>query len=547
MSIDQPSSLQRTCIQPGLRAILRSAAGLAILLVLGACAPEPLLSQVVIEPDRITPDMDGQVDVARIAYRIGRPALLDIELIGSDGEVHVLREARRRSAGDYEALFGGVIDGRMLPDDRYTVRLTARPRPVDGEPAGQAEPQVVERSLEVRGGDVDPPRIEGLAVQPEVFSPNQDGLGDRVTISYRLSEPAEVRVWLAEADGDHVTDILETVDSARHAGEPGPHQYDFDAGIDAGAEPPPDGDYRIIVEARDASGNLTREETELRIQDRGLVIANLLGDVEWSDSVVELGQTLWFTTTVENSGDTPLRSFGPEPGFVYGNRESFNQTAPMAWLLLARRGRPDQDDYRAVSARVMARSEAPDGRLDLGSIALEEPEEYATSLRLGDDDEAGDGTSVRDVCGRLTVDGRAATEAEAFLFFMDGDRGRAAEVAEDGRFCFEGLPTGGEVERSWARSPGAMRLGLEYDEKRTDLGYPWRWQLGPTARLDVCDAGQRLYLCLPPGALRPVWGGLRFDEPPFRRSSTIYLALEHEDVRSIQGPYDPTRIQVESP
>jgi hypothetical protein len=54
-----------------------------------------------------------------------------------------------------------------------------------------------------------------------------------------------------------------------------------------------------------------------------------------------------------------------------------------------------------------------------------------------------------------------------------------------------------------------------------------------------------LYLCLPPNESVVVWGGVRFVEAPFRRSTLAYLALMHEDVRRMHGPYNPQRIAIE--
>ena len=559
----------------------RGTAGLIGALLLSACGQAPLLSDASIEPAAITPDMDGSDDVARIRYRIGGEALVTIDLIGSDGTVHRFRDARRRSAGAYEALFGGVIDGRMLPDDDYTLRINVQARDATGQASAEVAPAMAELSLDLRGGDTRPPDIQNLSVQPSVFTPNQDGLGDRVAIGYRLDEPAELRLWLADADGDYVTDILETVDSARFAGQPGPHQYDYDAGVDADAPPPPDGEYQIVAEARDRSGNTSREAIGLTIRDGGQPRITLSGDVDWSQSLVELGQTLSFTVTVENIGATPIRTFGPEPGFVYDNRESFNQPAPAAWLILARLGRPDQEAYRAVTRLVPARaagtaedrSAAP---VDLGSLELEAPAQDArTPSPIGADADVRFGAAPADtapasstsgidaesgarpasgaagdappICGQLTLVGQPVADAEVFRFLVDGDRGELTRSDSDGRFCFDARPLAEASGRSYARSPGAVRLGVEYDEKRGDLPYPFRWQLGPTALLDVCDSDGRRYLCLPPGARRQIQGGIRFSEAPFRRSTNIYLALEHEDVRRIQGPYDPRRITVESP
>lgn len=171
------------------------------------CARAPLLGAVAVEPAAITPNQDGDADITRIAYAIGAPAFLTIELVGGDGTVHRLRDRRPRAPGAFAAEFGGVVDGRMLPDDTYAVRLVAEPR--DG-----GAPATADATLRISDADTRLPELAGFTVQPDAFTPNQDGLGDRVTITYRMDEPADVRLTLEDADGNYVQDILEDIDFA---------------------------------------------------------------------------------------------------------------------------------------------------------------------------------------------------------------------------------------------------------------------------------------------------------------------------------------------
>lgn len=514
------------------------AAGLLWLMVTASQA-SPLLSDVRVEPDAITPDRDGVTDVARLAYTIGAPARLDVVLVGEDGTELPLRTDQPRAPGPHEALFGGVIDGRMVADGTYTVRFRARPRDGTG-------PEVVEeRTLSITGADTEPPILHGLTVQPNTFTPNQDGIADRVSISYRLDEPAEVRVWLQAKDGTHVTDILEEQDSAIAAGEPGPHVYDFDAGVDADAPPPPDGEYTVVIEARDAIGNVTRRELPLAIRDGGQPRAAIVGDVAWSDTVIPLGGTLTFTTTVQNVGNTPIRTRGPEPGFRYDNNQTFNLQAPEEWLLWARSGertttRRVQPDGRAVldvPLELSAPDRGADRLPDLRPVGVTEGLTVALP--------AGGERSPVEVCGTVTDGGEPVAGARVVAFESDGDNGTETTTNDDGRYCFDALEMPEPSERTFARSSGALRLGLEYDERRTDIEYPFRWQLGRSDELDACRSGDAVYLCLPPGASAEVSGAVRFVEAPFRRATNAYLALMHEDVRRMHGPYNIERLTIE--
>lgn len=515
------------------------------------CARAPLLGAVAVEPAAITPNQDGDADITRIAYAIGAPAYLTIELVGADGAVHRLRDRRPRAPGAFVAEFGGVVDGRMLPDDTYAVRLVAEPR--DG-----GAPATADATLRISDADTRLPELAGFTVQPDAFTPNQDGLGDRVTITYRMDEPADVRLTLEDADGNYVQDILEDIDFADPPGSPGVKQYDFDAGVDADAPPPPDGLYHIVGQARDRAGNVVRQSLPLTIRDGGQPRAALVGDVEWSDRILPLGATLVFTATIANVGDTPIRTRGPEPGFTYDNTQTFNLQLPPGVRLLARTGgRPGAPGYRAAARRVVWDDPLPEGPLPEVDLDLADPDPDPA----GDPLAAGAALAGRPLaavtpgavparsrvrlCGTVRDGGAPVAGAEVFAFEIDGDRGERAVADAAGRYCFERLAVPPPFERSFARSSGAVRLGLEYDDDATDLAYPYRWQLGRTVDLDVCESGGQRYLCLPPGAELEVTGAVRFAEPPLSRETSAHLSLMHEDVRRMHGPYGIVRLTVE--
>jgi hypothetical protein len=83
--------------------------------LLSACSGGGLLSNVSVSPESISPNADGLTDVTRISYELSRSANLSIYLVDGEGNRHYFRDARRRSEGEYQVDFGGVIDGAMLP------------------------------------------------------------------------------------------------------------------------------------------------------------------------------------------------------------------------------------------------------------------------------------------------------------------------------------------------------------------------------------------------------------------------------------------------
>jgi len=222
---------------------------------------------------------------------------------------------KRRSEGDRTAYFSGVIDGRLLPDGDYTMVLEA----VDQ----RGRKERVESPITLIDGDKEYLRIDNLSIWPNEFTPNRDGITDRVTIGYNLNKTASrVEVYLLDAEG---TKYPVAEDKIRETGAPGRHEHDYDAGIDLGATPPKDAEYTVVVDAEDAVGNKARAEGRLTIKDGGVPRVEIVnGAAVFSPTVVPLGGTLTFTCTVKNIGVVPVRTKGPESGTTYSTLENFN-------------------------------------------------------------------------------------------------------------------------------------------------------------------------------------------------------------------------------
>jgi hypothetical protein len=92
-----------------------------------------------------------------------------------------------------------------------------------------------------------------------------------------------------------------------------------------GAEPPPDGSYVVTVHVEDAIGQMAATTDTLTIQEGGIPRAEIVdGTVNFSRSSLLVGDTLYFTLTVENYGAVPIRTSGPEPGYVYDLDQNYN-------------------------------------------------------------------------------------------------------------------------------------------------------------------------------------------------------------------------------
>jgi hypothetical protein len=285
------------------------------MLALTACGQKPLLHSVSIVPNVISPNADGTEDVARISYSVARPARLSIYLVDAGGQRHSVRTDLDRPAGDYETLFSGVVSNRLLADGTYTCVLEAR--------TAHGETERVEAFLTLQGGEPNLIQIKNLNIYPTTFTPNRDGINDRVTVAYHLTKEAvSVQVYLVDAAGGKYP-LPE--DKIRPMGAAGNHEHDYEGGVDLGATPPADGTYRVVVEAQDAVGNLDTAEGQLTIKDGGVPRMEIVNRAaQWSASVLPLGGTLTFTCTLRNIGNVAIRTKGPPPGTLYTTQENFN-------------------------------------------------------------------------------------------------------------------------------------------------------------------------------------------------------------------------------
>lgn len=319
-------------------------AGFAVLCLVAtvaACAPSAdLLGNVKVSPTHISPNGDARDDVAVISYRIGQAeSRLSVTLIDSAGVVHPFRLREPRSAGEYQAKFSGVVQSALaltpfytatqagvLPDGVYRVLVEAEGK--NGQKASSETP------LTIEGGDASPPGFADFSIftpsfderlradrgEKILFTPNRDGVGDRVAVSYWLSKEATVEVYLIRTDDAKATKYpISPVAKLK----PGRHNHDYEGGVDLGNTPPPDGDYLVVGEAIDAIGNHAVTSRPLTIADGGVPLAQIIS-ASISPTSVPVGGLLRIDVVVENVGTVAIRSQGPYSGTVYTTEENYN-------------------------------------------------------------------------------------------------------------------------------------------------------------------------------------------------------------------------------
>ncbi len=341
---------------------LAAALGLALVFVVGRIflkPPLPLILEAGFDRPAISPNADGEDDLAVFDYRLSRPATVSLSLVSEAGRQFYFRESQPRDDGEYSVLFSGVVDGfvhdgetvygqierRLVPNSAYRWVLEAQ--------TDQGSAMSVDGSLLVERGDTPLPLMSEFTVSPNIFSPNQDGIGDRVSINVYLEKDVErLDVFLLGEDGLRIP-ISARVEE-RQYGEAGRHLFDYEGGIDLGVDPPPDGAYRVVALAQDPVGQRVRMEGDLTIRTGGKPFAEIKPqapgvdvafgvqpfDEKWyshaespgallpqpddasslaysQQITVPLGDMLVFRLTVENYGPVPIRTSGPAPGTVY--------------------------------------------------------------------------------------------------------------------------------------------------------------------------------------------------------------------------------------
>ncbi len=303
-------------------------------LMLTACGEQPLLSGVSFDRDLITPNADGHTDVLKITYNLNRSAEVSIFFEDDDGNRFAFRDRAYRGPSvqqPYEVLFSGVVDGYLLPGESYDDFDVKRRVLQDGEYVWTVEAnektghtEQVTGTLTIADADTALPELRNLTVSPSVFTPNRDGINDRARINVYLSKAdTTLSVYLLDQGGTRYP-VERDAQTLARAGQPGVYAFDYDAGVDDGVRPPPDGTYAVYAEARDRVGQLVVATTTLTIRDGGLPMGYIFqGEVDWSSTSVVIGETLVFTLTVENDGSAPIRTSGPAPGTVYESDQNY--------------------------------------------------------------------------------------------------------------------------------------------------------------------------------------------------------------------------------
>lgn len=306
-----------------------------------------LLRNVAVAESLITPNADGEQDITLVSYELSRNATVSIYFEDAAGDRHYFRREQPRGVGEYSVYFSGVVEGYELPGENYEGEVLARLLQngdytwVIEATDERGNSEDVRGNLAISGADSVLPEIRDFSLTRETFTPNQDGIADRVQMDFFLPKEVEdLRVYVLLPDGTEMT-VPEDPSEVKPRAE-GRHVYDWAAGVDQKVAPPPDGTYPVFAYAADAEGQKYQVADEITIELGGVPFANIISPfagetVDFNNTAVSLCDTLTFTVTVENYGDAPIRTIGPWNGAVYDSDWNYNTvgwpTESGAWRL----------------------------------------------------------------------------------------------------------------------------------------------------------------------------------------------------------------------
>ncbi len=280
----------------------------------GCSLGQPLLNNVRATPNTLEPSSSEPI---AIQYEIGQPAEVSVYLEDASGQRYDLRVDQPRAPAEdpYTLRFDGtvatddpVIKRRLLPGGEYTAIVQA-----EADDGSRAEEQV---AITIEGHDVALPAIENLLAYPDTISPNADAIDDITEITFQLPVTATVDFTITTPEGQTLPFVT------REEEDPAPLRYVWD-GKRPDDAPLPNGVYTYTVRAEDTYGNLVERQGTILLEDVGQPEVEIV-EARIAPTEIMLGGTVTVTVRVRNTGDVPIRTYGPPSGYTYTTDEVYS-------------------------------------------------------------------------------------------------------------------------------------------------------------------------------------------------------------------------------
>jgi hypothetical protein len=280
-----------------------------------SCQTGPLLSQVSLLRDTISPNGDNIDDFTVINYTLSRKASLSITLIDPQGKHYSIRSQEARSKGEYSAkLYGNYApdeqkaDRRVMPDGEYTCLVVAE------DDHGKSEE--VSIGLTIKEADTNPPQVTDVVISPRTISPNEDAVDDEAIISYGLTKEATAGLSVTDEKGNrYLIEAPKEKSAALYS-----HRWNGTSNEKLLS----DGTYTLHIEAYDRAGNITDRQENIVLKGGGLSRLEITS-ARFYPTTVPVGGILNVEIKVKNTGETELHTVGPVPGTAYDTVYNFMQ------------------------------------------------------------------------------------------------------------------------------------------------------------------------------------------------------------------------------
>jgi hypothetical protein len=281
----------------------------------GAFSVAPL-GPVEASPPPPSPELRDKRNRLDIHYHLNAPATVSSHILATSGAQWVIHaDAPRPTAGEYVLQFDGTVGGpgpnerRVLPDGDYQVIL---------EVHTPTQRQQTQLAMAVRNADTLAPDVADLAFLPDRISPNFDARNDVTHVTYRLAKAAYVAPYLdTSSDAGPPRRIWMGEELKGQAGE---QSLTYD-GI-ANGQPVPSGNYVLGIRARDEAGNVVERGAPLVVEESGVPEASIvlahIGPLQ-----IIRGDEVCLESIIRNTGQTLLRTEGPDPGYVYNSLDTY--------------------------------------------------------------------------------------------------------------------------------------------------------------------------------------------------------------------------------
>lgn len=244
----------------------------------------------------LSPDGDGIKDTVQIETTYSVDEFIDQFLLAiSDDQGRIIRTEYKRTPFAAFEWLGRTNGNTVVPDGEYYANLQVIYYN-GNKPSAQTGPITVDRTN---------PQIFELSAPYRLFSPDDDGERDTVTIRQRTSAEDE---WVGEITDRSGTIVFEQ----RWIGEGTDFTWD---GRDPSGNIVSDGDYTYRITASDVSGNLGTEDLTLVVDTRSAPVSQQPPDVSISVGPLPFtpdgdGTNDRLTITVAAASENTLEQWG---------------------------------------------------------------------------------------------------------------------------------------------------------------------------------------------------------------------------------------------